>query len=151
MLESYHKIPALLIASLLPVLAAEPYKPLPILAGGEVIPLYQPDSPFLNQARISEPEIYNSTFNIHNPSIEVHLAPNDEKNTGTAIILAPGGGHKILWVDSEGVEWVPHFAKLGISTIVLRIRIRSDGYKPTIHSSKNPTRHISRSFRPLLF
>jgi hypothetical protein len=135
------KILALLIASLLPVISAEPFKPLPILVGGEVIPLYPPDSPFLNQARIGEPESYNSTFkvqqdsiinvlNIHNPSIEVHLAPNDGKNTGTAIILTPGGSHKILWVDPEGVKWVPHFAKLGISTIVLRNRLRSDGYEP---------------------
>ena len=30
--------------------------------------------------------------NIHNPSIEVHLAGGGN-NTGTAIILAPGGGH----------------------------------------------------------
>lgn len=136
------KIPALIIASLIPILAAEPFKPLPILAGGEVIPLYPPDSPFLNQARIGEPENYNSTLkqkqdkiinvlNIHNPSIEVHLAPNDEKNTGTAIILAPGGGHKILWVEPEGAKWVPHFAKLGVSTIILRNRLRSDGYEPT--------------------
>lgn len=136
------KIVALLFASLIPVIAAEPFKPLPILKGGEVIPLYPQDSPFLNQARIGEPENYNSTLkqkqdkiinvlNIHNPSIEVHLAPNDEKNTGAAIILAPGGGHKILWVDPEGAKWVPHFAKLGVSTIILRNRLRSDGYEPT--------------------
>lgn len=141
MLESYHKIPALLIASLLPVFAAEPFKPLPILTGGEVIPLYPADSAFLNQARVSEPENYNSTLktkqeaiinvlNVHNPSIEVHLAPDNGKNTGTAIILAPGGGHKILWVEPEGVAWVPHFAALGVSTIILRNRLRIDGYEP---------------------
>jgi hypothetical protein len=136
------KIPALLIASLLPAIAAEPFQPLPILPGGEVIALYPPDSPFLNQARVAEPEKYNSTFkekqdsiinvlNVHNPSIEVHLAPDNGKNTGTAIILAPGGGHKILWVEPEGAAWVPHFAELGISTIILRNRLRIDGYEPS--------------------
>ena len=35
--------------------------------------------------------------NIHNPSIEVHFA-GAGNNTGTAIILAPGGGHSTLVV-----------------------------------------------------
>lgn len=44
---------------------------------------------------------------------------------------APGGGHKILWVAPEGAKWVPHFAKLGVSTIILRNRLHVDGYEPT--------------------
>ncbi len=136
------KIPCLLLISLVPALSAEPFQPEPILDGGEIISLYAPDSPFLNQKRLNEAEIYNSTFekkpekivnvlNIHNPSIEVHLAPDNEKNTGTFIILAPGGGHRILWVNPEGGAWVPHFAKMGISTAILRNRLRVDGYEPT--------------------
>ncbi len=135
-------IACLLIVTVLPAFAAEPFQPEPILKGGEVIPLYPPDSPFLKKERIAEPEKYNTTFekdpgkivnvlNIHNPSIEVHLAPDNEKNTGTFIILAPGGGHKILWVNPEGGAWVPHFADMGISTAILRNRLRVDGYEPT--------------------
>ncbi len=135
------KIPTLLLATLLP-LFAEPFQPEPIIEGGEIIPLYPPDSPFLKKERISEPEDYNSTFgkkpdkiinvlNIHNPSIEIHLAPDNEKNTGAFVILAPGGGHKILWVNPEGGAWVPHFAEMGVSTAILRNRLRVDGYEPT--------------------
>ncbi len=121
--------------------SAAPFTPKPIVPGGEVIPLYPPDSPMLKTARIGEAEIYNSqgggngpitnVINIHNPSIEVHLAPNDETNTGAAIIVAPGGGHKILWVGPEGAAHVPFFAKAGVSTIILRNRLRVDGYEPT--------------------
>ena len=136
------KIPILFLATFLPAFSAEPFQPKPIREGGEIISLYTPDSPFLNKERISEPESYNSTFekkpdaiinvlNIHNPSIEVHLAPDNEKNTGTFIILAPGGGHKILWVNPEGGAWVPHFADMGISIAILRNRLRVDGYEPT--------------------
>lgn len=136
------QIASLLAATLLPALTQEAFQPRPIVPGGVVIPLYPPDSPFLNRNRISEPEEYNSTFgkkpekiinvlNIHNPSIEVHLVPDDAKNTGTAIIIAPGGGHKILWVDPEGGRWVPDFARIGISTVILRNRLRVDGYEPT--------------------
>lgn len=147
------KIVALLFATLVPAIAAEPFQPQPIIPGGEVIALYPPDSPFLNQTRIAEPEKYNSTFkdqkdsiinvlNIHNPSIEVHLAPDNANNTGTAIILAPGGGHKILWVAPEGAAWVPHFAELGISTIILSNRLRVDGYEPTTDATNDAQQAI---------
>lgn len=123
--------------------AAEPFLPKPILPGGQVLPLYPADSPLLNQAKLHEAEVENTSLkspvdrvlnviNIHNPTIEVHLAPDDNLNTGTAIICAPGGGHKILWVGPEGADCVPLFAKRGISTIILRNRLRVDGYEPTV-------------------
>src|SRR5690349_7369308 len=36
-----------------------PYQPQPILQGGIVVPLYPPDSPQLNLARVREAEYYN--------------------------------------------------------------------------------------------
>jgi BD-FAE protein len=114
-----------------------PYAPQPILSGGVVIPLYPPDSPYLNKAKITEPEKYSffspneigSIINIHNPSIEFH--PGDGKlNTGAAIILAAGGGHRTLNVGGEGVDEVYYFSNYGINTIILRNRLRSDGYEP---------------------
>ncbi|MCY2974315.1 MAG: alpha/beta hydrolase fold domain-containing protein [Planctomycetota bacterium] len=117
-----------------------PFLPEPAINGGLVMALYAPDSDKLNKDRIHEAERYNTagksstkllnTLNIHNPSIEVHLAPNRSQN-GAAVIVAPGGGHKILWVGPEGYDIVPFFAKLGVSTIVLRNRLRVDGYEPT--------------------
>lgn len=119
-----------------------PFIPAPALPGGIVLPLYPPDSPMLNHARIHEAERYNTsgkstdkllnTINIHNPSIEVHLAPNDAPTTGAAVIVAPGGGHKILWVGPEGYDVVPFLGRYGVATIVLRNRLRVDGYEPTV-------------------
>lgn len=63
------------------------------------------------------------------------IAPENGKNTGTAIIAAPGGDHKILWVEPEGTAWGSHFAKLGISTLILRNRLRVDGYEPSTDAS----------------
>ncbi len=118
-----------------------PFVPAPAVSGGIVLPLYPPDSACLKRERIHEAERYNTsgqsdgkllnTLNIHNPTIEVHLAPPDSPKTGAAIIVAPGGGHKILWVGPEGYDLVPLFAKYGITTIVLRNRLRIDGYEPT--------------------
>src|SRR5476651_888245 len=116
-----------------------PYQPQAILPGGIVMPLYPAGSPFLNAKRVSEAEKYTMDpvvpgrvariVNIHNPSIEVHLAGGNN-NTGTAIILAPGGGHTTLVVGLEGTDPVPYFFEYGINTIILRNRLKRDGYDP---------------------
>jgi acetyl esterase/lipase len=116
-----------------------PYAPQPILPGGIVVPLYPPGSPFLNAKRVREAEQYNmsqavpgrinSIVNIHNPSIEVHRVEGGI-NTGAAVILVPGGGHRTLNVGSEGADFVPFFYNYGVNTIILRNRLRRDGYDP---------------------
>jgi acetyl esterase/lipase len=116
-----------------------PYGPQPILQGGVVMTLYPPDSPYLNQAKIGVPEKYNMTkgapgriqsiVSIHNPSIEVHTV-DPSLNTGAVVILAAGGGHTTLNVGSEGADFVPFFYNYGVNTVILRNRLRSDGYNP---------------------
>jgi acetyl esterase/lipase len=116
-----------------------PYAPQPILQGGIVIPLFPPNSPYLKADRIREPEQYNmsqsvpgriaSIVNIHNPSIEVHTV-DGSINTGAAIILAAGGGHNTLNVGTESADFVPFFYNYGVTTVILRNRLRRDGYNP---------------------
>ena len=101
--------------------------------------LFPPDSPYLHKDRIGEPEQNNlqktvpgriqSIVNIHNPSIEVHVV-DPGNNTGAAIILAPGGGHNTLNVGTEGADFVSYFYNFGVTTIILRNRLRRDGYDP---------------------
>ena len=117
-----------------------PYSPQPILQGGNVIPLYPPGSPFLKLDRAREAEQYNisravpgritSIVNIHNPSIEVHTVEGG-LNTGAAVILAAGGGHNTLNVGTEGADFVPFFYNYGVNTVILRNRLRRDGYAPS--------------------
>ena len=88
---------------------------------------------------IREPEQYtmsqgspgrvSSIVNIHNPSIEVHTVDRGI-NTGTAVILAAGGGHNTLNVGSEAADFVPFFYNYGVNTVILRNRLRRDGYNP---------------------
>jgi endo-1,4-beta-xylanase len=68
-----------------------------------------------------------SIVNIHNPSIEFH--PVDPAiNTGTTVILVPGGGHQTLNVATEGADFVSFFYQYGVNTVILRNRLRQDGY-----------------------
>ncbi len=116
-----------------------PYAPQPILPGGLVLTLFPAGSPYLKMDRIREPEQYNmsttvagrisSIVNIHNPSIEVHRV-DPGLNTGAAVILAAGGGHNTLNVGGEAADFVPFFYNYGVNTIILRNRLRRDGYNP---------------------
>jgi hypothetical protein len=115
------------------------YAPQPILPGGIVIPLWPAGSPYLKADKVKEPEVYamsqavpgrvSSIVNIHNPSIEVHLVEGGI-NTGAAVILAAGGGHNSLNVGGESADFVPFFYNYGINTVILRNRLRRDGYNP---------------------
>jgi len=120
-----------------------PYAPQPILQGGIVVPIFAPNSPYLNAEKIKLPEVYNmsravpgrvgSIVSIHNPSIEFH--PVDRSlNTGAVIILVAGGGHRTLNVGTEGSDFVPFFYNYGINTVILRNRMRVDGYNAATDS-----------------
>jgi endo-1,4-beta-xylanase len=118
---------------------AGPYAPQAILPGGVVVPLYPPDSSYLNHDKIREPEKYvlagpgeiGSITQIHNPSIEFHPG-NAPLNTGAAIILAAGGAHRTLNVGGEAADEVHYFYNYGVNTVILRNRLRSDGYEPKV-------------------
>ena len=122
-----------------PATTGAPYAPQPILQGGVVLPLYPDGSPYLKLDKIREVEQYNmspdvpgrinSIVNIHNPSIELHRVDRG-LNTGAAVILAAGGGHNTLNVGSEASDFVPFFYNYGVNTVILRNRLRRDGYNP---------------------
>ena len=116
---------------------APPFVPQPIVPGGQIVTLFPPTSPLLKADRIGEAEQNNlqktvpgriqSIVNIHNPSIEVHVA-DPGNSTGAAVIVVPGGGHRTLNVGTEGADLVAFFYNYGVATIILRNRLRQDGY-----------------------
>ena len=63
--------------------------------------------------------------NIHNPSITPYL-PAKEKATGAAVIIAPGGGHRELWITHEGYNEAKYFMDKGIAAFVLKYRLARD-------------------------
>jgi acetyl esterase/lipase len=139
----------------------QPYAPQPILQGGIVIPLYPPGSTNLNAERVREAEVYNvsrsspgriqSIVNIHNPSIEVHTVGGG-MNTGAAIILVAGGGHNTLNVGTEGADFIPFFYNYGVNGVILRNRLRRDGYDPQTHAVNDALQAIRllRAYAPKL-
>ena len=123
-----------------PAFAAEPepFLPAPLLPGGIVRPLFKPtDTSFVNASRLHEPEVYNGgqwqpgdkihgITNIHNPSFDIYLSATGPASTGCCVILVPGGGHRVLGVGGC-TDLVTLFAARGISTAIVRCRLRIDG------------------------
>jgi dienelactone hydrolase len=60
--------------------------------------------------------------NVHNPSITPYLPPAD-KATGIAVIVAPGGGHRLLAISQEGYDVGQWLADHGMAAFVLKYRL----------------------------
>lgn len=73
---------------------------------------------------------------IHNPSITPYL-PAGAKATGAAILVIPGGGHRLLAITHEGYNVAEWLAERGIAAFVLKHRLaREEGstYKIEVES-----------------
>jgi endo-1,4-beta-xylanase len=105
-----------------------------IAADPAQIPLWTNGAPG-SEARKNEPETVDegpgkcNVSNVHNPSITPYL-PKEEDATGTAIIIAPGGGHRVLCLGHEGDALAEWFAAHGIAAFVLRYRLAREKDSP---------------------
>lgn len=63
--------------------------------------------------------------NVHRPSITPYL-PSKEKANGAAVIVAPGGGHRLLCTTHEGSNVAQWLADHGIAAFVLKYRLASE-------------------------
>lgn len=62
-------------------------------------------------------------YNVTDPSLLVYQVPKGIKNTGTAIVIAPGGGFQSLSINREGKELAEILSKKGITAFVLKYRL----------------------------
>jgi acetyl esterase/lipase len=70
--------------------------------------------------------------NIHNPSITAYLPPK-EKATGAAVVICPGGGHRLLVFRAEGEDPARYLSTLGVAAFALQYRLgREEGSPYTI-------------------
>lgn len=88
-----------------------------------------------SEARQSEPEKIDSgegrcnVTNVHRPSITAYL-PKPEVATGTAIVVIPGGGHRVLCLGHEGYALAEWYAEHGIAAFVLKYRLANEPGSP---------------------
>jgi len=111
---------AFALVSALIVRAAEP----------RVIPLWPNGAPGF-ESRRDEPEQAKDYWvkNIHNPSITVFL-PSKEAATGAAMVVFPGGGHRELVFNAEGVDAAKFLNRIGVAAFVVKYRLAREPNSP---------------------
>jgi acetyl esterase/lipase len=70
----------------------------------------------------SDPRLPKRFTVVHYPSIYVFLPPAGKAN-GTAVVVAPGGGHSQLVIDKEGWDIADWLNRNGIAAFVLKYRL----------------------------
>ncbi|WP_428330000.1 alpha/beta hydrolase [Mucilaginibacter sp.] len=111
--------------------------------GSTVIPLWAKGAPGF-ESRRNEPEQAKEYWvkNIHNPSLTVFFPAKDKAN-GTAVVVCPGGGHRLLVYTAEGIDPAKFLNSLGITVFVLKYRLGRDTlspYKIEVHAREDGLR-----------
>ena len=83
-----------------------------------------PHGPPGAERRSIEPEIVENTYvrNVHSPSLTVFPVEPRHAN-GAAVIIAPGGGHRMLVFVNEGVGPAKALNRYGVTAFVLKYRL----------------------------
>lgn len=68
---------------------------------------------------------WNGIYNVSQPTMTVYSP--EEKNTGIAIVVFPGGGFNGLAIDLEGTEVCTKLTSQGITCILLKYRVPDSG------------------------
>ncbi len=75
--------------------------------------------------------------NVTRPSITVYR-PAFDKNTGAAVVIAPGGGYRLLAWDHEGADVAAWLNSIGVTGILLKYRVprRPDNPKAALQDAQ---------------
>lgn len=72
--------------------------------------------PWIDVGKVSQP-----TMTVYNPQ---------QRNSGVAVVVFPGGGYQILAIDLEGTEVCDWLTSRGITCVLLKYRVPGDGLYP---------------------
>jgi len=93
------------------------------------IQLYKGIAPGSESTNYNEEQQYSKlfktevAFNVTHPSLLMYKPVRGIKNTGTSVIIAPGGGFLSLSINREGIDLAKYLSKKGITAFVLKYRL----------------------------
>src|SRR5204862_2153053 len=82
--------------------------------------------------------------NVTKPTLTVYR-PSDAKNTGTAMIICPGGGYWNLYWQVEGEEVAAWANSIGVTGILLKYRVPRRPDEPRGDPSRRPLQDAQRA------
>lgn len=143
-----HALRALLLSAFAALSAeAAPWQP---PAGGTEVPLW-PASLALPRPEVTGPERVErsgslagrpvtSVENVTRPTMTIF--PAKGRPNGTAVLVFPGGGYRILAIDLEGTEVCDWITVRGVTCIVLKYRVPQT-WHPAVGPQRPPTPQMS--------
>jgi endo-1,4-beta-xylanase len=91
-----------------------------------VVPLWDNGAPgFESRRDVPEVPVKGGVAGIQNPSLTVFLPPAGAA-TGSAVVILPGGGHRLLVIEPEGYALARWLAAKGVAGFVLKYRLARD-------------------------
>jgi acetyl esterase/lipase len=113
-----------------------------------VVPLWTNGAPGF-ESRRDEPELARDYWvrHINNPSLTVFLPAKDKAN-GAAMVIVPGGGHRELVFNAEGVDPARYLNNLGVAAFALKYRLARETNSPyTIDNAREDAQRAMRLVR----
>jgi acetyl esterase/lipase len=105
---------------------------------------YVRPSPKLDRKQVEVTESTRLVTNVTKPSIAIYR-PAKEKDTGTAILICPGGGYWNLYWELEGEEVAAWLNSIGVTGIILKYRVPRRPDEPKGEPARRPLQDAQRA------
>ena len=103
----------------------------PLMFSQTVLPLYADSIPnsktAIDEEKSEQTNGVTTIRNVSQPTLSIFL-PTADKANGTAVVICPGGGYRVVTMDMEGTEIAKKFNEIGVAAIVLKYRIPNDAW-----------------------
>jgi acetyl esterase/lipase len=101
-------------------------------------------SPKLDRKQVEVTEPTRMVTNVTKPTITIYR-PAKDKDTGTAILICPGGGYWNLYWQLEGEEVAAWLNSLGVTGIILKYRVPRRPDEPEREPARRPLQDAQRA------
>jgi acetyl esterase/lipase len=101
-------------------------------------------SPKLDRKQVEVTESTSMITDVSKPTITIYR-PNQEKDTGTAMLICPGGGYWDLYWQLEGEEVAAWLNSIGVTGIILKYRVPRRPDEPKGEPARRPLQDAQRA------
>jgi acetyl esterase/lipase len=103
-------------------------------------------SPKLGRKQVEVTEPTRLVTNVTKPTLTIYR-PAKDKDTGTAVVICPGGGYWNLYWQLEGEEVAAWLNSLGVTGIILKYRVPRRPDEPKGEPARRPLQDAQRAIR----
>ncbi len=107
----------------------------------EVLPLWPGQAPGESGPQGEDKIEKGSVVHVTRPTLAVYR-PAKDKDTGAAVVVAPGGGYRVLAITHEGTDVASWLTSIGVTAVLLRYRVPK---RPDDADNKLPLQDAQRA------